>query len=299
MKVFTQCIKKPWGRENVKIGTYPKANKTIQIGDITITQNNTDHTFLLEQELDLSEEQIQELSDPEQFYEEGTVAYMIIEPFTKAIQQVLAYIKYFGFVPELDENLDSQGIPKWSLDGINWTEVPMKYRSKWVGTDPIYVLHESFMEWIAEFIKADIVPFFAYLHLHKAFAENDTRHQWINATIAAELAFKEFLGIVKPDVIPLMTHLPSPSLPKMYKNILTEYFGEESPVYKSLGKGAEKRNELIHKPKMEAPSRADTEKYLLEVNVAIMHLHYLCHPKMSAIEFFYDQAKKQLKDFKS
>lgn len=298
MKVFIQCIKKPWGRENVKIATYPEANKTIWIGDIKITQNNADHSFLMEQELELSEEQIQELSNPEQFYEEGTVAYGIIEPFTAAIQQILAYVKYFGFVTELDENLASQGIPKWSLDREKWTDVPMKYRSKWIGTHPIYVLHESFMDWIAEFIKTGIVPFFAYLHLHKAFAEKDTRHQWINATIAAELAFKEFLGIVKPDVIPLLTYLPSPSLPKMYKNILKEYFGEESPVYKSLGNGAEKRNELIHKPKMHAPSRADTAKYLLEVNVAIMHLHYLCHPKMPVMEFLYNKAKQHLKNFK-
>jgi|GEM_PF-2252733 len=298
MQVFIKCVKKPWGRENVKIGTYPHSNKTIQIDNITVSHNNEDYAFLLEQTLELTEEQIDQLKDKEKLYEEGSVAYNVVEPMNKVIQQVLGYIKYYSFIPELDENLVAQGITQWSLDKEIWNDIPMRYPHKWVGTNPIYTLHESFIDWIPEFIRTDTIPFFAYIHLHKAFSKTDTRDQWINATIAAELAFKEFLGVFKPEVMPLLVNLASPPLPKMYKNILKEYTGEESPVYKSLSNGAEIRNALVHKPKMSPPSRRETEKYLLEVNLAIMHLQCLCYPKTDAMKFLYEKAKHEVDNFK-
>lgn len=298
MKVFARCIKKPTGTDEVQIDTYPTAIKTIIIGNIQITHQHPDYTFLLEQSLDVTKDELGQLQDPEFIYTEGTAPYKIIDGFRKAFDQVLGYIKYFSFIPQLDEKLGAIGMAEWSLDNKNWEKVPMKFNSKWIPGGWIYTLHQSFLEWIPDFIKTNVTPFFSYVHLHKALSEKDTRHQWINATIAAELAFKEFLGILKPEVITLLSYLPSPPLSKMYKNILKDYTGEESPVYKSLAKGAEIRNTLVHKPGTVPPTRHETEKYLLEVNLAIMHLQYLCYPKSDGMIFLYQKAKHQVDNFK-
>ena len=295
MKIFARCIKKPSGTDEVCIDTYSHAVKTIVIDGVTISHQHPEYTFLLEQTLEIDEKELMQLQDTEFIYAEGTAPYRIIDSFKTAFDQVLSYIKYFSFIPQLDDKFNAVGMAEWSMDNKNWVKVPMKFKAKWIPGGWIYTLHVSFLEWIPNFIKDNIRPFFAYVHLHKALSDKDTRHQWIDATIAAELAFKEFLGIYQPDVLPLIDHLPSPPLSKMYKNILKDYTGQESPVYKALAKGAEKRNTLVHKPKMAPPTRQETETYLLEVNVAIMHLQYLCYPTSNGMEFLYLHAEEVLK----
>jgi hypothetical protein len=57
----------------------------------------------------------------------------------------------------------------------------------------------------------------AFRHLHRAENErDDPRHAWIDATIAAELAIKEFFILYKPELAPFVLEVPSPPLSKLY-----------------------------------------------------------------------------------
>ncbi len=53
-------------------------------------------------------------------------------------------------------------------------------------------------------------PLIAMTHLHRAVNEPLPRHKWIDATIAAELAVKEFLIRKCPELRSLLERLPSP-----------------------------------------------------------------------------------------
>ncbi len=147
MKIFAKCIKMPTGGDDVKIDIYPTAVKTILIDNIQITHQHPEYSFLLEQTLEVSEEELTQLRDPEFIYTEGTAPYKIIDGFRKAFDQVLSYIKYFGFIPQLDERLGAIGMAEWSVDNENWIQVPTKFNSQWIPGGWIYRLHESFLEW--------------------------------------------------------------------------------------------------------------------------------------------------------
>jgi hypothetical protein len=143
-----------------------------------------------------------------------------------------------------------------------------------------------------------IKPFFAFNHLHKAFNEPNSRHQWINATICAELAFKEFLAVYDSKCASLITYAPSPPLPILYKQVLNEQTGEESPFAKELGDGATLRNSLIHKPKHPSPDKKKTDIYLHVVQSAILHLQYLLYKDIPVFKFFYERSVEQLNRIK-
>jgi hypothetical protein len=147
----------------------------------------------------------------------------------------------------------------------------------WRGVNPIYILDDNFLGWIPKLIERGIEPFFAFTHLHKAFLEQNCRHKWINATIAAELAFKEFLAQYDTRATSLITHIPSPPLNRLYRDVLKEYTGVESPMQAVLGNGATLRNHLIHKTTEPTPTIEKANIYIHQVQVAIFHLYSLLY----------------------
>ncbi|HYK75666.1 MAG TPA: hypothetical protein VEV16_01685, partial [Daejeonella sp.] len=158
----------------------------------------------------------------------------------------------------------------------------------------IYVLDDNLLGWMPHLIHRKVKTFFGFTHLHKAFGERNTRHQWINATIAAELAFKEFLALYKPDTVPVMSFLPSPPLDRMYNNLLVEYSGSKSPMARYLSDGAKKRNELIHKPRQKSPGKHETNVYLHQIQVAILHLYTILYPNDPFFEYLLSYANSKL-----
>jgi hypothetical protein len=48
-------------------------------------------------------------------------------------------------------------------------------------------------------------------------------------------------------------------------------------MYKQLQKGAQKRNELIHRPSTPSPDLKETNEYLHQVEVAIFELYTLLY----------------------
>ncbi|OCL26281.1 hypothetical protein U472_09730 [Orenia metallireducens] len=121
-------------------------------------------------------------------------------------------------------------------------------------------------------------PFIAFNHLHKAKKDTDIRYKWIHATIAAELAIKEFYIQFKPELESLLLEMPSPPLRKLYGKILEEYSGERSPYVSEIHKGVSIRNKLIHRPVEKLNiDKEKVEEYIQIIEKAIFHLISLCY----------------------
>ena len=140
----------------------------------------------------------------------------------RATRKVLTLIKYCFNQTDLDESLFSVRDTFWSIDKIEWKRLPMILCATAVIHDFVY-LNENTTTIIQAFLEEDYEPFFALKHLHRAKKEKNPRYKWIDATIAAELAIKEFLIRKNPNLEPLLLEAPSPPLRKLYGSILESY----------------------------------------------------------------------------
>ena len=300
MKVKVRLIAKPIGIENVLITVDSEQTQSINLEGVWISISPNAYNFTLEQSLDIDDRQLDDLNNPDKYYEVGNYAYGLCENLFDKQKTVLKYLKYFYGIPELDEYFSFKGVPEWSQDGTNWKPIEMKHRAKWVPTSPIYHLPEPLIDWLPILIDRGIEPLFAFIHLSKAFNEKDTRHQWIHATIAAELAFKEFLSKYDKKLTSLILKVPSPPLKTLYGDVLFDQTGERSPYLSALHKGTETRNTLIHQPLDSSPEKYDTEVYLLTVQSAILHLQYLLNKEVAVLEYFFklsvDKLDKRLSE---
>ncbi|MEM0007767.1 MAG: hypothetical protein QXR89_05845 [Candidatus Bathyarchaeia archaeon] len=195
-----------------------------------------------------------------------------------ATRKVLNLIKYCLNQTELDENLFSVKGYYWSKDRLEWKHFPMLTKLV-VDIKNVTPLNEDNAKIIQEYLDNDFQPFLALRHLHRAKNEDNPRYKWIEATIAAELAIKEFLIRKKPEVEALLIEIPSPPLHKLYGSILESFTGQKSPKLKELQKGAEIRNKLIHRPKEIDISAQEANKYVQDVEIAIGHLLTMLYPE--------------------
>lgn len=205
---------------------------------------------------------------------------------SKATKKVLNLIKYCFNCPDLNDNLFSSKGIYWSIDKSKWKNIPMRTYAI-IDIQSFIPLNEKTSKSIQNYIEKDFEPFFALRHLHRAKEEGNPRHKWIDATIAAELAIKEFLIILKPDIETLLLEIPSPPLYKLYGSILEYYTNERSPKLKELAKGLEMRNKLIHRPKDMHIDAERANKYIHDVEIAIYHLLTLLYPDDSIMKHFY------------
>lgn len=210
------------------------------------------------------------------------------------VQDILRYLKTFNAIYELDENLRMHVTYFWSLDCSDWKPLPDKRLTAWRPINPFYTLPENFIENIEAFLNQEIPVFFAFTHLQKAFQEKNTRYKWINATIAAEHAFKEFLILKDSKTENLMLNIPSPRIEILYKHVLKDYTEKESSMYKHLQDGSSIRNQLVHKPNIPNPDSYKTEVYLHQVEVAIFELYTLLYPDNKFLNYSLERAKFRL-----
>ncbi len=210
-------------------------------------------------------------------------------------------IKYYFDRGILKEGVQPKGPTMWSVDGEAWKPIPGGYYVDAWGVYSEFPVRDDAIECLQNILttKDELLPF-SLRHLHRAKNEADSRHKWIDATIAAELAIKEFLIRLKPEIQTLLLEAPSPPLDKMYGKILSSFIGEESPVRKELQKGAEIRNKLIHRPEEQAITSLQSHKYVEYVQYAIFHLltHLLPNDKIIKAHFSlskatYEMRKKQ------
>jgi len=204
----------------------------------------------------------------------------------QATRKVLNLIKYCLNQKDIDEKLFGTKGTYWSIDKVKWKLVPstlygILYIQNFVS------LNENTAKAIQEYLEGDQEPFFSLRHLHKAKKEDNPRYKWIDATIAAELAIKEFLIRLKPDIKTLLLEVPSPPLHKLYGSVLESFTKQRSPKLKELQKGAEIRNKLLHKPKVGNVDAEEANKYVQDVEIAIYHLLTLLYPKDPIMKTFY------------
>jgi len=207
------------------------------------------------------------------------------------IRKILEYLRFFFHITDIDEKLILSGETLWSLDNSSWERIPARnisYSYKWGSWS--YRLSDNFLQTISELTQQNIRPFFACNYLCRAITEENTRHKWINATIAAELAFKEFLSILDQRITTLILNMPSPPIKTLYKVVLKDYTGEESPVWRKLQEGAEKRNKLIHQPNSVSPTEQEATIYIQQVEIAILHLYKLLYKENEFIQYLYENA---------
>jgi len=230
-----------------------------------------------------------DICDAKDFHEElQTELSEMTTNISQAARKVLSVIKYFFNQKDINEELLGTSGAFWSRDKVKWKRVPMSLYGILSIHNPIY-LNENTAKSIQKYLESGHELFFSLRHLHKAKKENNPRYKWIDATIAAELAIKEFLIRLKPDIETLLLEVPSPPLHKLYGSVLESFTNQRSPKLKELQKGAEIRNKLVHKPTGKDIDYGKANKYVQDVEIAIYHLLTLLYPKDPIIKTLYNQ----------
>lgn len=206
----------------------------------------------------------------------ATVDAIKLEVTAKA-KQVLEQLKYFlGFDQIRDEVVSGLHNLAWSEDQVTFHAFANLTHGT-VGFKTSIPLNAQIISALQEGLDKGYKPFLAMRHLSRAMQEESPRFKWIDATIAAELAVKECLARVKPELESLLVHLPSPPLSKLYGEVLLKYAGVKSPYVKKLNDGAQKRNQLVHQPQAVEISEAEAIEYVTMVMKAIHHLYALLY----------------------
>jgi len=197
-----------------------------------------------------------------------------------AARKVLNLIKYCFNQYEIDEELMSSRGIFWSKDGRKWNRISSRLRVT-TSVTGILGLNKDSCKWLQDYIDSGYQPLLALRHLHRARKEHGSRHKWIEATIAAELAIKEFLIRLKPELATLLLEVPSPPMHKMYGVILKEYTDKklDKEVFKALVEGAEIRNRLLHRPEREKIDDQKANNYISAVSEAMRQLLSILYPR--------------------
>ena len=171
-----------------------------------------------------------------------------------------------------NELLGIDGGFQWSNDDTDWKRLPLHGGSIAVSMHMLGRLDSRLLKTVQAALDNDEMPLLAYEHLYQAERSQGLRFKWIEATTAAELAVKEILIKIAPDLRPLLEQLPSPPIRKLYGTILEAYSGQRSPHLNALADGAERRNKLIHQPEDIRLDHQEVLDYLSTVTSAIRHL---------------------------
>ncbi len=299
-KIFLRGKFTPLGRAKILIpDTKPLWNAIV--GEVHIEKGHDEDGFITTISIASDKTRIEYFSDVKKILPIHPELEEYLNLMSDTFEKLSITLKYFYGIYETD--FFGRFVSKfyWSSDKETWLEVPDRRNTIWVTKDVQYILPDNLLDNIVSTIKKqNNLPFAAFEQLHKAFQERtNTRYMWICAATAAEQAIKEFLGRLKPELIPLLSELPSPPISKLYKSILKEYTDVESSFYKQLIKGAEKRNELIHKPSQSAPELIQTIIYIHEVECAMIQLHLLLEPSNPFFIYLLELANDRLMNFKA
>ena len=210
----------------------------------------------------------------------------MMSSLSQATRKVLNLIKYCFNQTKLREQLFSVKGDYWSVDKVQWKVLPMMLSATIEPRDTVS-LNENTAKTIQEYLEGGFEPLFALRHLHRAREENVARYKYVDATIAAELAVKEFLTRKKPEVEPLLLELPSPPLDKLYGKILKSYGFAPLPNLKRIADGMRLRNKILHRPKVVRVDKQKSIRYVQDVETAIYHLLTLLYPEDHIVKRFY------------
>lgn len=152
-----------------------------------------------------------------------------------------------------------------------------------IAGNPVSKLDSWWATRLQECLDDGVEPFAAMRHLHLAEQEDRPWAKWIEATIAAELAIKEYLARKNPGLRALLTELPSPPLGKLYGPVLEAYAGFRATKRSVIDKGATLRNDLLHRFASKSISDQEAREYVADVRFTIWELLLDLYPNNAAI----------------
>jgi hypothetical protein len=208
---------------------------------------------------------------------------------SNATRKVLNTIKFCLSQSKLNEELFSVRGEYWSFDNANWKELPTRWKAT-LNSITSMSLDNTTEKNVQSYLISDFEPFFALRHLHKAIKETNPRYKWIDATIAAELAIKEFLVRSRPELETLLLEMPSPPLDKLYGSVLESFTKQKSPKLTALREGARIRNKLVHRPNETKITHEQANSYVHDVEAAIYHLLSLRYPEDRVIRKLFEHS---------
>ncbi len=202
----------------------------------------------------------------------------IKKELTHAIEQVLAGLKYYFNRHELPDYSTANEF-YWERFEENYVKLQLPLRYIASVKQCIYLDAESTSD-LQAFLDGNKKMLTSGLrHLHRAHNEQDPTFKWIDATIAAELAIKECIIFLKPELATLLLEMPSPPLTKLYGLILESVTGRRSSKCTAIRKGIETRNRLIHRPGEEQIDIEKATQYLDDIEIAIFELLSFMYPE--------------------
>jgi len=211
----------------------------------------------------------------------------LFDEITDATNKVLRLIKYGLNFADVLEPPFAEISQRWSIDGLNWKPIPRTWYERGVFDPDRVKLDNETARQIQDYVNTDYQPFIALMHLHRAKNDLDPRYKWIYATLAAELAIKEFLIRKFPHLEALLLELQSPPLTTLYGKILKHYTGTSGNT-KVMQDGIETRNKLLHRPTTETISLEKAEQYVRDIDKEIFHLLNMLYPDDHLIERLYN-----------
>lgn len=202
----------------------------------------------------------------------------IINENTIATRKLIALIKYHLRHFDIKEHLFSVKTRKWRDSEGVFRLLPAEYHCS-IDARSSFPLNTKTALAIQQSLDHGVIPLQAMRHLHRARNESIPHYKWIDATIAAELAVKEILCRVKPELEKILLELPSPPIEKLYGSILHAYIGIESPYKKKLKDGQALRNKLVHRHNEKLILSEQAIDYVNIVEKAIFHLLCYIYPE--------------------
>ena len=161
---------------------------------------------------------------------------------------------------------------EWSLEGNDWNIIPWGSIFMYTRQRQEQELDRKSATDLQILLNRGEEALLATEHLLEAERTKGRKFQWIEATVAAELAIKEILVRIEPKLEAILLNLPSPPIHKLYGNIFENITGERSEYVAVIKKGAEIRNDFIHKPKHKEINYQEVYDYIANIRKAIKHI---------------------------
>lgn len=270
MKILFNLLSHPEIKNDL---IFSKDGITMEIDEVSnkiIAVSHSNVSGLVEKTLLKSYYSIQEM--------EGIVPSAAIEEINNlskrsidAINDLVIWLDLVLFINHQGELVNNVEDFIYDPENDEWIKFPMDLKGIARISRP-YVLTDIRKKYIQNEMNEGEMPFKAFAFLKHAKLEKDLSIKWITATIAAELAIKEFYMRFDDKLEYIVTEMPSPPLGKLYNGMLQAVAGCSNTKYKELDKGATTRNKLVHSPKNVELKEKDVNKYIHDVETAIFEL---------------------------
>ncbi|MCT6944481.1 SEC-C domain-containing protein [Bacillus thuringiensis] len=191
-------------------------------------------------------------------------------PLSSAIDDLTNWIHLTLFINH-NGRLTNAATNTFSIDQKTWKKGPIDLEAHIIFKQS-YNLTQERKDYIQRQLNNERLPFIAFKYLIKAKNEEENEIKWINATIAAELAVKEFYMNYDEKLNFIVLEMPSPPLYKMYGKMLESITGKKCSKLKSIQKGVEIRNSLVHRPSEQKLSTPQVNEYISDVETSIFEL---------------------------